>query len=135
MSGLGTVAPSAETLTTAHRLFDVERFGGSIDASNRAEVDQVMTAITRVIARSFLDRPPRARSSDAAVKARFDLCVRIFRRLRLELRFSLPRAVDELPGYLRKELDDEHVRIYGARRSIWAVEDDPALRLPAVREF
>ena len=77
------------------------------------QIDKVARGIERAVARSFED--DRARSSvillnvaqptQAEVKRRAEMCVRIFRELRGDLKWTVDRIVDELPGFLRKELD------------------------------
>lgn len=48
---------------------------------------------------------PRATQAEAA--RRTQLCLKIFRALRGDLKWTLPRAIDHLSIYLRKELDGE----------------------------
>lgn len=57
------------------------------------------------IARSFQqDNGPQTQNE---IKRRFDICARIFRRLRSDCGWSVQRIVDYLPRYLRCELDGQ----------------------------
>lgn len=41
------------------------------------------------------------------VKRRFDICVKIFKELRGDVKWGVSRIIDYLPEYLRAELDGE----------------------------
>lgn len=64
----------------------------------------VVELFTDVIGASFLSHPMRE-SKDAEVRRRFGLCMKVFRSLKGDLGWPLPRIVDLLPVYVRCELD------------------------------
>ncbi len=45
--------------------------------------------------------------TDAEVKRRFDLCVKIFKLLRGDVKWGVARILDYLPEYLRAEIDGD----------------------------
>jgi len=72
------------------------------------QVGQVTLAFEQAIAASFIVRPHRlylAKSS--AIKDRFDICAKVFRALRGDLKWSIPKVIDHLPGFLLKAIDGE----------------------------
>lgn len=73
-------------------------------AANEAELLQVTTSIENVVARSF-ETHRMQHITRAEVKRRFDLCARIFERLRGDLSWGLARIFDRMPEYLAAELN------------------------------
>ena len=58
--------------------------------------------------------------TQAEIKRRFDICLRWFKELRFERKFSIERCVDEMPKALRAELDGLPYQPHG--RSLWMPE-------------
>lgn len=69
------------------------------------DVGRVTNAFVEVIADSFA--ADKSRQTGAEIKRRFDLCSKIFENLRGDLKWTVSRALDHLPRYLRCELDGE----------------------------
>lgn len=85
-----------------------------------SEVSGVVLGFEQAISKSFAD--DLSRMTGAEVRRRFEICTRLFCALRADLRWGLQRALDQLPQYLRCELD-------GARwepdaRTIWMPHDE-----------
>jgi hypothetical protein len=79
-------------------------------------VAKVALAIEAAVTTSFVQDETRSgaiivarstRITQAETKRRVQICVRIFRVLRGDMKWSWQRAVDHLPIYLRNELDGE----------------------------
>jgi len=68
------------------------------------DLSRVTLAIEAAIARSFETHPMR-HMTHAEVKRRFDICARIFERLRGQLGWGVVRALDMMPQYLEAELN------------------------------
>jgi hypothetical protein len=68
------------------------------------DLARVTLAIEDAIARSFETHPMR-HPTQAEVKRRFDMCARIFERLRGQLGWGLVRTLDLMPLYLDTELN------------------------------
>jgi len=64
-----------------------------------------------------------AKKTEAEIKRRFTLCYSIFRTLRCDFQWSLPRILDTLPGYLRCEL--EGMSWQPSERAIWLPNEIP----------
>jgi hypothetical protein len=68
-------------------------------------VGSAVLGFQRAIERSFVeDHGPQ---TQAEIKRRFDICARVFRVLRGDLKWSVTRILDHLPRYLRCELDGQ----------------------------
>lgn len=72
--------------------------------SASGELGRVTLAFEAMIAKSFETHPMR-HMTRAEVKRRFDMCARIFDRLCGDLHWGVTRALDQMPTYLRSELD------------------------------
>ena len=64
-----------------------------------------------------------ARKTEAEIKRRFAICYSIFRVLRADFQWSLPRIFDILPGYLRCELEGMSWR--PSERAVWMPGEIP----------
>lgn len=81
--------------------------------NEQEQIGEVAQAIEDAVAKSFAE--DRSRStiilpsltsvSEADRKHRAGICIRIFRVLRGDMRWSWQRAIDHVPQYLRQELD------------------------------
>lgn len=78
------------------------------------KVGKVALGIEAAVAQSFIDdmQPGRViivhggnRITQAEIKRRGEMCIKIFRMLRGDLKWTIERILDHLPQYLRKELD------------------------------
>lgn len=78
------------------------------------QVGKVTLGIERAVSLSFKEDTGRLsilvvgrvfRISKAEMKHRADICVKIFRILRGDLKWGVERAIDYLPRFLRSELD------------------------------
>lgn len=79
--------------------------GEFADLVAQDRIGQVVRGFEAAIKASFAhDHGPQ---TQAEIKRRFDICARIFRQLRGDLSWSVPRILDHLPKYLRCELDGE----------------------------
>lgn len=68
--------------------------------------DRVMMGIQAAISASFkTDQVIRSVMTHNEVKARFEICTEGFCIMRKDLKWSVPRIIDELPVYLRCKLD------------------------------
>lgn len=67
------------------------------------EVGRVTLVFNDVIIQSFVDDKSRVTGDE--VKRRFDMLCEIFKQLRGDLKWSLPRCFDYLPKYLRCKID------------------------------
>lgn len=75
------------------------------DLIESKQIGPVVRGFETAIQHSFeQDHGPQ---TQAEVKRRFDICARIFRNLRGDLRWSVPKILDFLPRYLRCELDGQ----------------------------
>lgn len=82
-------------------------------------IGTVTNGITKAIAKSFRSHPMRHQTG-AEVKRRFEICVKWFKLLRMEKKWSIDRAVSELHKALRAELDGSEYK--PDERSVWAPE-------------
>lgn len=82
-------------------------------------VGRVTIAFMEAIETSF--RVDGARQTQSEVKRRFDICAKIFKQLRGDLKWGIDRIVDRLPRYLRAELDGE--KWEPDQRVMWVPED------------
>lgn len=71
---------------------------------SEGQVGHVTREFQRIIEASMVSHPVR-NLTHAIVKERFDMCAKIFETLRSDLKWSLPRILDQLPAYLGCELD------------------------------
>ena len=79
-----------------------ESFSGLIE---QKDLGRVTNSFTEIIGASFLaDGAPMTRSE---VKRRFEICVGIFKQLRGDLHWGISRILDNLPRYLRCELEGD----------------------------
>ena len=86
----------------------------------QGEVGRVTLAIENAIIASMIaDRAP---TTEAEVKRRFNLCADIFKVLRGDMKWSIARAIDKIPEYLRCELDGVHYDPKDAR-AVWLPSD------------
>ena len=81
-------------------MLTTETFAGLIEPK---EIGRITLGFTVAIEQSFLD--DQARMTQAEVKRRFEICVKIFRELRGDLHWGVQRILSKLPEYLRCELD------------------------------
>lgn len=90
---------------------------------DEGQVGRVTLAFEETIAASFETHKMRHMTT-AEVKRRFEMCARIFEKLRGELKWGIERILDTLPTYLGCELDgkDWASDAQGAR-TIWAPGD------------
>jgi hypothetical protein len=81
--------------------------------------------VTRVfeetIAKSFDGKHKMRHMTQAEVKRRFDMCAKIFSKLRSDLKWGIERIVDSLPGFLDQELSGSDW--VPDARTIWAPGD------------
>lgn len=83
--------------------------------------------IHKAVEESFAtDRPKMRHMTHAEVKRRFDIALRIFKTLRGDKGWSLERIGDNLPAYVRNELDG--VAWQPDTRSLWT-PDAPSIVL------
>ena len=87
---------------------------------NEGAVGRVVRGFERVIARSF--QQDKGTRTQAEVRRRFDICARIFRMLRGDLKWTVPRILDHLGEYLRAELDG--LPWTPNERSLWTPPQD-----------
>lgn len=83
---------------------------------SQAALGQVTRGIHNAIAASLLSHPLRHLTKQET-KRRFEICVRWFKVLRLEKKFSIDRCVDELPKALVCELDERKYEPHD--RAVW----------------
>lgn len=92
------------------------------------KIPTVVAGVERAVAASFeADRAPGRvilvhggpRISRTEMKRRGELCLKVFRVLRGDLKWGVDRIVDELPKYLRAELDGVAWEPE-AKRALWA---------------
>jgi hypothetical protein len=72
------------------------------------QVGRVTLAFEEAIADTFVSHPMRQGVSGitaSEVKRRFNLCAEIFVKLKGEMKWSLQRALDHVPIYLKDELN------------------------------
>lgn len=87
------------------------------------EVSRVTLSFESTIAASFETHPMQHPTRDE-VKRRFDLCAKIFERLRADAKWSIVRALDKMPEYLGAELSG--IPWAPDARQCWMPEDgDP----------
>jgi hypothetical protein len=86
------------------------------------QVAQVGNAFFIAIADSFTADKSRVTISET--KRRFDICEGLFLRLRGDLKWSLPRALDMIPGYLRCELEGIAYDPSAQRGGLWRPSTD-----------
>lgn len=92
-------------------------FRGLIEAD---AVGRVTLAIENALVASMvLDKAPQ---TEREVKRRFEICARIFKVLRGDMKWSISRALDKLPEYLRCELDGTPYDPKDAR-AVWMPEE------------
>jgi hypothetical protein len=92
------------------------------------QVGAVYQSITLTIAGSY--KVDRQRAPVGAIvlmtadetKRRFKICIERFKNMRGDLKFSLPRALDELPHALRCALDQKEWKPK-PERSLWIPTD------------
>lgn len=84
------------------------------------QVGAVTVAIERTIEESFVTHPVR-HLTRAEITRRFDMCARIFAKLRGELQWGLARIFARLPEYLRAELNGSDWS--PDARTIWTPQD------------
>ncbi len=66
---------------------------------------RLVDAMERAITKSF--KQDSAIKTGAEIRRRFEICYRIFKILRYEMRWGMIRITDKMPEYLRCELDGE----------------------------
>ena len=92
------------------------------------QVGQVVLGIEAAVAESFATDQARLtvardiRVTQDEVKRRANICMRIFRELRGDLKWGVHKILDQLPVYLRKELDG--VAWKPSDASFWTPEVD-----------
>ncbi len=92
-----------------------------LDLVEQGQLAQALFAMERVVTRSF--EVDGSRLTAAEVRRRFQICERLFRQLRGDLRWGLVRVLDHLPHYLRCELDGQAWE--PDRRTCWMPGDGP----------
>lgn len=70
------------------------------------DIPKIVRGFHRAIEGSFRSERTSVQT-DTEVRRRFDICARIYRQLRGDLKWSVSRIMDHLPKYLRCELDGE----------------------------
>lgn len=88
---------------------------------NLISEDQLATvtvAIESAVAKSFESEFSRVTRDE--IRRRFAICERIIRELRGDLKWTLSRVLDAMPGYLRSELSG--VAWSPDERSVWISE-------------
>lgn len=70
---------------------------------DETEIVKMVKGFERAIERSFSE--DKGTRTNDEVRRRFDICARIYRELRGDLKWSLPRIMDNLPRALRCALD------------------------------
>lgn len=85
------------------------------------QLGRVVLGFEIAIAKSFAEDSPPTKMTQSAIKERFDICVRIFRELRGDLKWGLERILDQLPVYLRCELDGK--KWTPDTRTVWTPGD------------
>ncbi len=70
----------------------------------RENVPRVVAALTSIVEASFVVCPARALTKRAAAE-RVAICLALLQRLKGDLKWSLPRALDHVPEYLVYELE------------------------------
>jgi hypothetical protein len=88
--------------------------GELLDLVERDQLGRVTTAVHRAIARSFDDDLAAAKNgrvvsylTGAETRRRFDICIRIVKVCRGDLKWSVVRICDNLYRFLRAELDGQ----------------------------
>ena len=87
------------------------------------QVARVVRGFEEAIVRSFRSHPMR-HATHEATKDRFAICARIFEALRTGPKWSIVRILDQLPEFLRKELDG--VPWMPEKRTVWTPDDGAA---------
>lgn len=86
-----------------------------------AALGTVTTGIQKAVDRSLASHPMRHVTRDE-IRRRFGICVKWFKAMRLDYKFSIDRAVAQLGAALRAELDgrsfDPHTR------ALWRPEEE-----------
>lgn len=102
------------------------------------QVGRVTNAFTEMIAASMaVDNAP---TTAHEIKRRFGICLRVFRELRGDLKWSIAKILDHLPYYLRCELDGGKYNPNDETRGrkSWVEQQDPLAHpvelLPEKRE-
>lgn len=83
-------------------------YAGQLSAllNDASHLQRTTAAFNDAIAVSFAqDQTIRSVYSYAEVKRRFEICARVFCHLRADLKWSVDRALDMMPYYLRCELE------------------------------
>lgn len=93
-------------------------FANLIDSN---QVGAVTLAFETMIADSFVKHPMR-HVTRSEVNRRFDICAKIFKTLRGELKWGVQRAIDRMPDYLNKVLNGESWQ--PDARACWMPGDD-----------
>lgn len=83
-------------------------------------IGTVTTGIQKAVERSLASHPMR-HLTRAEVKRRFDLCVKWFKVMRMDHKFSIDRAVSQLGTALRAELDGKPFNPH--TKALWRPED------------
>ena len=92
-----------------------------LDLVEQGQLVQAVLAIERAVTGSF--EVDGSWMTAAEVRRRFQICERLFRQLRGDLRWGLVRVIDHLPHYLRCELDGQAWE--PDRRTCWMPGDGP----------
>ena len=94
--------------------------GHYVKLVNEQQIGRVADGFYRAIALSF-GAGDWKRATRSEVKRRFDICDRIFSQLRGDLGWGIERILDNLPEYLRCELDG--ISWTPDRRTVWLPSD------------
>lgn len=100
----------------------------TLDIHTRA---RVVDAMTRAIEHSFTQ--DNAIQTDAEIKHRFEVCFKVFKILRYDLKWSLQRVEDEIPLALRSLLDGGRWEPT-ERRTSWVTDGKTGLIVPPTIE-
>ncbi len=121
---------SARTWTDVHAAssISVVEPGVFLDLVQHDQIAKVVRGIETAVAQSFIDE--RARQAIVLVgkaptrdevKRRGQICLRVFKELRGDLKWGVDRILDHLPYYLRCELDGVSWRPEDhTKRNVWS---------------